>query len=81
MYTPRIPPEKPEDLLPFLDDELMRVAAVLNDQITGLHQILYSAPTRVRPGLVVYADGVQWNPGSGEGLYRYNLAGNWVYIG
>lgn len=81
MYAPRIPPEKQEDLLTYLDDEFLKVAAVLNDSISGLHEIKYKTPARVKPGLVVYADGVKWNPGSGEGLYRYNLAGNWVFIG
>jgi len=31
-------------------------------------------------GLLAYANGTDWNPGSGEGLYRYG-AGAWVFIG
>lgn len=81
MYTPRIPPDKTEDLLPYLDDEFLKVAAVLNDSLAGMRDIQYKTPARVKPGLVVYADGTEWNPGSGEGLYRYNLAGSWVFIG
>ncbi len=26
----------------------------------------------LRKGMLAYADGTNWNPGSGEGLYRYN---------
>ena len=81
MYTPRLPPGNPEDLLPYLDDEHNRIASVLNDSLIGQRDILYKPPIRLRPGLVVYADGTDWNPGSGEGLYRYNLAGVWVFIG
>lgn len=43
--------------------------------------VLYAAPARPVAGLVVYADGVTWNPGAGEGIYRYNLAGAWVLVG
>ncbi len=81
MYAPKIPPQNPEDLLPYLDDEFVRVAQVVNSFLNGEHQVLYKEPPKRKPGLVVYADGTEWNPGSGEGLYRYNLAGNWVFIG
>lgn len=81
MYNPRIPPIEAEDLLPYLDDELVKLATSVNDLVAGLHEIRYNPPERLRKGMVVYADGVEWNPGSGEGLYRYNLAGNWVFIG
>lgn len=81
MYTPRIPPSKPEDLLPYLDDEFGRVAAVVNDGLAGQWEIRYVVPPKRKPGMVVYADGVKWNPGSGEGLYRYTLAGIWKFIG
>lgn len=26
-----------------------------------------------RHGLLAYADGVNWNPGKGEGIYRWNI--------
>ena len=32
---------------------------------------LNAAPSRVEDGLVVYADGTNWDPGSGEGVYAY----------
>lgn len=28
-------------------------------------------PTKPRDGLTVYADGTEWDPGSGEGVYTY----------
>lgn len=30
-----------------------------------------SEPAKPRDGMVVYADGTNWNPGSGEGIYAY----------
>lgn len=44
-------------------------------------EILYAYPDRLRTGMVIYADGTILNPGSGEGLYRYNLAGFWIFLG
>ena len=45
------------------------------------HTVLYAAPARPLAGMVVYADGTTWNPGSGEGIYRYDLGGAWVKVG
>lgn len=45
-------------------------------------QILHAAPKKLREGMIVYADGSDWNPGSGEGVYRRNAANNaWVFLG
>ena len=38
------------------------------------------APIKPRDGLVAYADGTSWNPGSGEGFYGY-YAGSWKKLG
>lgn len=35
-----------------------------------------------RDGMLAYADGTNWNPGSGKGLYRYNSTTSaWVFVG
>lgn len=39
----------------------------------------HEAPERVEEGMVVYADGTDWNPGSGEGIYKYQ-SGAWSLI-
>ena len=45
-------------------------------------QILRAEPVRYWAGMVVYADGTDWNPGSGQGLYRRNVANSaWVFVG
>lgn len=41
---------------------------------------LNAAPAKVKAGLLVYADGTNWNPGSGEGAYLYYNS-TWNYLG
>lgn len=81
-YNPLVPPQTNEDLLPYLNEEFVRVAEALNNTLEGQWEIRHQLPIRFKPGLVVYLDGVDANPlGTGlEGLYRYGKAG-WVYIG
>lgn len=80
-YNPQIPPQSVDDLVMFISEELVRIAQAYNNKIDGQHDILYKSPIRVKPGMVVYADGTSWNPGGGEGLYRYSLSGSWIKIG
>jgi hypothetical protein len=37
------------------------------------------APTKPREGMLAIADGTNWNPGSGKGLYEYR-SGAWVKL-
>lgn len=65
----------------WMEDELERFA---NEQVDNLQAIdlrpTYNPPLRPRQGMIAYADGVKWNPGSGEGLYIYNGLGVWVPV-
>lgn len=40
---------------------------------------VYASPARVYEGMLAYADGTTWNPGSGLGLYQYR-GGSWTFI-
>lgn len=42
-------------------------------------KIWYEEPPRLYDGLVVFADGTSWNPGSGEGFYGY-YNGSWTKL-
>jgi hypothetical protein len=43
---------------------------------------LAAAPSTTFPGMIVQADGVGWNPGSGAGTYLRNAANSaWVFLG
>jgi hypothetical protein len=72
----------------YVKDEEMRnqfdrLQRALNDAQTAFDLVvLHAAPDRMRAGMLVYADGTDWNPGSGEGVYRRNAANAaWVYLG
>jgi hypothetical protein len=86
MYTPSIIPlaiekENPA-LAAWLRTELGSLERGLREPLTTM--VLtpqYAAPKNPRAGTIVYADGTTWNPGSGQGVYRYTIAGAWVFVG
>ena len=54
-------------------DDLDRVANALRNpeaESITLAQ-LNAAPAKYTDGMIVYADGTNWNPGAGEGIYAY----------
>ena len=63
------------------DPEFTRLAQALADsQPFLLLQQLNVAPDRPRNGMVVLADGTNWDPGSGAGVYAY-YGSAWVKLG
>lgn len=66
------------DVKEFLDRELAQIAQELT-RIDHRKDVLYAEPTRPRNGMIVYADGTEWDPGAGEGFYGYE-AGAWVKL-
>lgn len=79
-YAPGIVPEKPEDLQRFLQEELTKIAAVVQAVALGQLDKTHVAPPKPREGMIRLADGTQWNPGSGQGVYcYYNSA--WRFLG
>lgn len=49
--------------------ELQRVSATVNQD--NILDQTHAAPDKPVDGMLVYADGSDWNPGSGEGIYAY----------
>ena len=70
-YIPGPVPYNGEELVRYLEFELYRISAVLSILISGFTTKVYAEPTRPRDGDIVLADGTEWNPGSGEGVYCY----------
>lgn len=65
----------------FLEEELQRIESAQIDDVVAIElRPSYKAPVRPRSGMIVYADGVVWNPGAGEGVYSFTLAGAWVKL-
>jgi hypothetical protein len=78
MYTPGQPPSDPARLAEYLRDMERRIAFALNNpQDATLLRELAAVPKKYEDGHVVYANGVNWDPGGGEGLY-VRQAGAWV---
>lgn len=69
-----------ESVMEFLRLELERIAdAMHNPDFLQLTQ-LSREPTKLYTGLTVMADGTNWDPGAGQGVYTY-YAGTWNKLG
>jgi hypothetical protein len=76
-YSPAPVPNKPEDLPAYLREEFSRMSAVITNLADGHYDESNTVPSKPRAGDVRYADGTNWNPGSGEGIYLYLSTGAW----
>ena len=76
-YSPAPVPNKPEDLPAYLREEFARMSATIGNIADGHYDESNTVPSKPRAGDVRYADGTNWNPGSGEGIYLYLSTGAW----
>ena len=83
LYEPGPLPEEAEDLGMYVVTELKRLGNTLFNQATFRLERMHVEPSRPREGDMRYADGTDWNPGSGEGSYYYKKGspGSWVLLG
>lgn len=81
-YTPGVVPQSEDvgEVKKWVEEELRALQVALLAAVESVPILpLYVEPPRPRDGMVVYADGTQWDPGSGEGFYgREN--GAWVKL-
>lgn len=80
-YQPGQVPNDPSALPMFLREEFSALAAQLRLVADGHIDVQFRVPVKPRRGDIRYADGVQWNPGAGEGIYYFNGAGIWTLLG
>lgn len=82
-YNPQVPPQQPEELLPYLNEEFLRAARSLNPLENGEWGVSKTLPPKIKPGMVKIFDGVTVDPlGTGKaGIYWVNDANQWVYAG
>ena len=73
----------PLDMAVQTTDELKRVDAAFANMAGGQLLVPYAAePAQITPIMLVYADGANWDPGSGEGVYIRDLTNtNWIFLG
>lgn len=79
-YQPGDPPADPAQMQRYLREEQLKWKAALDALADGFAPVVYAPPAKPRDGMLRNADGTQWNPGKGAGLYRYG-AGTWHYLG
>lgn len=68
-----------EELISYLQRQNLKLQQVIDSLAAQEQGILHAPPPRVRDGLLVVADGTDWNPGSGAGPYMY-YKGAWHYM-
>lgn len=81
VYAPKIPTEitSLEELRQFLDEELRSIALEMDKVGVMQMDLQFNAPLKPREGMVVFADGTSWNPGSGRGMYE-RRGGVWTKL-
>ncbi len=82
MFEPTaIPNDAPTGLRSWLSRTLREIAnALTRPEVSGVRfTVLHAPPERIENGDVVFADGSDWNPGGGAGLYQ-RVAGAWVKL-
>lgn len=78
-YVPTIPPSGGQ-YKEWLYAELDRISAEYPKPQYFIFDETHAAPSKPKHGMLVFADGTDWNPGSGAGLYQYR-AGVWNFLG
>lgn len=81
LYTPNpLIGTDPQSIALWAQNEFQVLSRTLSSIAQLQMSVLSTAPVTPRQGLMAYADGVHWNPGSGQGLYEYNGT-SWVFAG
>jgi len=79
-FDPTLCPTSIEDLPTFIDNMFLEIRAVIEVVRDGHLDVSNTAPINPQQGDIRYADGTDWNPGAGEGIYFRNAAGAWVKL-
>jgi len=84
IYTPQAPPSAADIAIQGAGQwaylEFQKLARLFAGQPWVQLGVLSAPPAVPRAGMIAYADGAHWNPGSGEGLYVYKSTG-WKFLG
>lgn len=62
-----------------LQRELQSISQAINDKLEIRVKFLNVAPGKRDEGMIVGADGTNWNPGGGKGLYQLQN-GSWIKL-
>ena len=73
-------PRKIEDVVAYYNNILLEYHLAIQDLQQSLFVPLNVAPPKPREGMIRFADGTNWNPGSGEGIYAF-YGSSWKKLG
>ncbi len=78
VYTPRpfTGEITPDNIVTYLEEEFLILSFQLSEVDALELRPVHVAPDKPREGMIVFADGTDWNPGAGKGVYTY-LSGAW----
>lgn len=80
-FDPTNCPSEIEDIPRFIDSMFLEIRTVLDLVRDGHLDVSNVAPSNPQQGDIRYADGSNWNPGSGgEGIYFFNAASSWTKL-
>jgi hypothetical protein len=66
-----------DEVAQWVDAQLLTLERVFNEGAIYVRVVpIHTEPDKPRDGMLVYADGTDWNPGAGEGIYGY-VNGAW----
>jgi hypothetical protein len=72
-------PASPEAIAEYLQRQLQRIEVALSLGVVREVEFLSVEPSKVYDGLIRGADGTNWNPGAGQGVYAY-YGGAWTKL-
>ncbi len=80
--APSNAPANPTEFQVWILDELRHISDTVSELETDTVTLKEwnAEPAKLYNGLVAYADGTNWNPGSGRGVYAYEN-GSWQLLG
>jgi hypothetical protein len=80
-YSPKEPANllDLEDVVAWMTNELRQIQGEFSETIELELRLRGTIPKKPREGMIVAADGTNWNPGGGKGIYAY-LGTTWVKL-
>ena len=79
-YIPNPVPSDIDDLPRYIFEEFQKLQGALEENPTTFIEVKNATPGRKKQGDIVYADGTNFDPGGGEGIYFVNAAGNYTKL-
>jgi hypothetical protein len=79
LIVPEEPETSTEEKVAHVFDLLRNYHGVLEELSVALLHETHVAPAKPREAMLRFADGTDWDPGSGRGLYQY-VSGAWVKL-